>query len=326
MAGMRALARHLGAVPVGDAGVRKATIRRPGTERRSRTALRSIAAESLSAEVGFGFSAGGLLFPYFIGVAASLEENGILTRETKLAGSSAGSLISAFYHCGMSAETLMEGCLRVAADCRLNGTRGRLRAVLESNVRDLMPEDAHVHCSGKAFIAITRLYPFGNELISEFETREDLISALLASCHVPLWFDSKLLTDYKESLCMDGGLTNLIPTPPVPHPIRISCFPMQGWGESYRVKIAPDCYRESKYTIQQLLTMALNPADEERLFELFEMGRRDAMDYTDRYTMPSVDDDYGRDLLFEDEDAPLDIGPNLWTRMRSVFISEKQTL
>lgn len=217
----------------------------------------------------------------------------------------------------------MEGCLRVSADCRLNGTRGRLRTVLERIAQELLPEDAHVHCSGKAFVAITRLYPFGNELISEYESNEDLIRALLASCHVPVWFDNTLLTDYKQSLCMDGGLTNLIPTPPVARPIRISCFPMQGWGESYRVKIAPDRYRQSKYTIQELLTMALNPPAEETLFELFEIGRRDAQDYVEQYTAPSLDEDFGRDFLLDEEDVPNNVGSNLWTRMRSVFISQK---
>lgn len=188
-----------------------------------------------STEVGFGFSAGGLLFPYFVGVASALDDHGILTRDTKMAGSSAGSLISAFYHAGMSPEELMEGCLRVSHDCRLNGTRGRLRFVLEEVVRNMLPDDAHLHCSGKAFIAITKIYPFQNELISEFESRDDLISTLLASCHVPVWFDNTLLTSHRNSLCMDGGLTNLIPTPPVPLSIRVSCFPMQGWGERYKV-------------------------------------------------------------------------------------------
>lgn len=36
--------------------------------------------------VGFGFSAGGLLFPYFLGVTSGLEEAGALTHETPVAG------------------------------------------------------------------------------------------------------------------------------------------------------------------------------------------------------------------------------------------------
>eukprot|EP00210_Caulerpa_lentillifera_P008685 g8284.t1 len=271
-------------------------------------------------EIGFGFSAGGLLFPYFIGVASCLNDHGILTRDTKMAGSSAGSLISAFYHAGMSPEELMEGCLRVSHDCRLNGTRGRLRFVLEDVVRIMLPDDAHLQCSGKAFIAITRLYPFKNELLSEFESREDLISALLASCHVPVWFDNTLLTNYKNSLCMDGGLTNLIPTPPVPRSIRVSCFPMQGWGEKYKVKISPDRYRESKYNIQELLGMALEPAKEERLFELFDLGKEDASHYIERYTVPSMDKTNPRDILFDEEDVPVEVKTNFWARMRSILI------
>ena len=241
-----------------------------------------------------------------------------------MAGSSAGSLISAFYHAGMSPEVLMEGCLRVAEDCRAYGTRGRLRSVLTQVAKELLPEDAHIHCTGRAFISITRLYPLRNELISEFDTRDDLLLALLTSCHVPVWFDNSILTRYRQGLCMDGGLTNLIPTPPVPRVIRVSCFPMKGWGEAYRVKIAPDCFRPSKYTMQELLTMALNPPDEERLLELFEMGRRDAQDYADQYTIPSLDEESGPEFLLDEGDIPDETGPNLWKRVRSVFGTSKE--
>jgi hypothetical protein len=46
--------------------------------------------------LGFGFSAGGLLFPYFVGNAVALKRLGLITEDTVFAGSSAGSLISAF--------------------------------------------------------------------------------------------------------------------------------------------------------------------------------------------------------------------------------------
>lgn len=55
--------------------------------------------------LGFGFSAGGLLFSYFCGVAFSLRESGaIVPGVTPLAGASAGSLIAACVGCGMERE------------------------------------------------------------------------------------------------------------------------------------------------------------------------------------------------------------------------------
>ena len=52
-----------------------------------------------------GFSAGGLLFPYYVGVAYSLKESGALVPGvTPLAGASAGSLIAACVGTGLGKE------------------------------------------------------------------------------------------------------------------------------------------------------------------------------------------------------------------------------
>jgi hypothetical protein len=42
-----------------------------------------------------GFSAGGLLFPYYVGVTEGLADAGVLDDSTQLAGASAGALIAA---------------------------------------------------------------------------------------------------------------------------------------------------------------------------------------------------------------------------------------
>lgn len=45
---------------------------------------------SLTSKLGFSFTPGGLLFPYHLGVAKSLELEGFLASDSPLAGSSAG--------------------------------------------------------------------------------------------------------------------------------------------------------------------------------------------------------------------------------------------
>ena len=64
--------------------------------------------------LGFGFSAGGLLFPYFVGNAVALKRLGLVNSETVFAGSSAGSLISACLVCDLEADELMDNLLRVS--------------------------------------------------------------------------------------------------------------------------------------------------------------------------------------------------------------------
>ena len=52
-------------------------------------------------DIGFGFSAGGLLFPYYVGLASGLKEAKVLVDATKVAGASAGSLIAALCKSGV---------------------------------------------------------------------------------------------------------------------------------------------------------------------------------------------------------------------------------
>ena len=73
---------------------------------------------------------------------------------TPLAGASAGSLIAACYHSGLSTETVTEACLVLADDCRVNGTRGRLGDVLSTFLHDLLPDDAHERCRDKTFVRL----------------------------------------------------------------------------------------------------------------------------------------------------------------------------
>jgi hypothetical protein len=67
-----------------------------------------------TSQLSFGFSAGGLLFPYYLGVAEQLERMNILQPHTQLAGASAGSLIAACVKSGLSYPTLQDACFQLA--------------------------------------------------------------------------------------------------------------------------------------------------------------------------------------------------------------------
>ncbi len=124
----------------------------------------------------------------------------------------------------------------LADDCRQKGTRGRLGIVLSRFLHDLLPDDAHERCKDKIYVSITPLpnacmqpssiyqaavavckllrpscpaqvavtrawpRPMGY-LVSQFESREDLIEALLTSCHIPWWYDSLSVDAYPSSSC-----------------------------------------------------------------------------------------------------------------------------
>lgn len=193
--------------------------------------------------------------------------------------STAGSLIAACIKSGMLMDDIAEQCLRLMHDCRTQGTRGRLGPVLENFLRRNLPEDAHERCSGKAYVAITKAVPYVKPvLLSEFHSRDDLIQALMTSCHIPYWVNGKPFTDFRGQIHLDGGLTNFIPIVPGSTGIRVCCFPSKQLTTSlYRIDISPDSFEAWPYTMKQMIQWAFEPADEYMIQLLIEKGKKDAI-------------------------------------------------
>jgi hypothetical protein len=162
--------------------------------------------------LSFGFSAGGLMFPYYVGVVSALEQMGLAHRDTtKLAGASAGSLIAAAFNAGVSIPALEESMALFGEDCLRNGTRGRLGPLLRDFLHAYLPPDAAERCRGRTHVAVTHAVPyFRPSLVSTFRGRDDLIEALLASCHIPWYFDGRWLTRFRGRFAVDGGATNFV--------------------------------------------------------------------------------------------------------------------
>lgn len=238
---------------------------------------------------GFGFSAGGLLFPYYVGIASGLMERGLLGESTPVAGASAGSLIAALCKSGVPESVLVDATLELAANCRENGTALRLRSVLKATLSDALPLDIAERCNGVCFIAVTRVSLgktplIKSDLVSQFRSRDHLIEALLTSCHVPFWLDGNALTTFEGGLAVDGGLSAFIPVPPVKNPIRVACFPRQSLGGAFgKITISPDAYEDFPYTMSQLIALALNPGSDQELRLFLDKGKRDAIYFAEEF-------------------------------------------
>lgn len=180
---------------------------------------------------GFGFSAAGMIFPYHVGAWEVLDGLGLLTPETPVAGASAGALVAALHACGMSPVDGERILMGVLADCRENGVVGRVGSVLEAALRRELPADAHERCSrGNLHVSITAPFlltpgsgdrvgfnggpvALDGELVSTFDDFDDLVGALLSSCHIPLYCGWPARS-YRGRMRVDGGWTRLTPTPP----------------------------------------------------------------------------------------------------------------
>lgn len=173
-------------------------------------------------QLTLGFSGGGFLLPYHLGVYHSLEKMQIVSQATPMAGSSAGSLVVGGIKAGISLQQQMDSFLEVAHAAKEGGVQGRLRQLLKAQLLKTMPADAAERCSDSTcWISVTQVFPRpANKLYGAFSSRQQLVKALLASCHLPRLSDGGLLTSshkggYKR--VFDGGFSNLCPVPPVPY-------------------------------------------------------------------------------------------------------------
>ncbi|KAG1679503.1 hypothetical protein FOA52_011103 [Chlamydomonas sp. UWO 241] len=245
-------------------------------------------------QLGLGFSAGGFLYCYHLGVLWELERLGVLTGPgcLPMAGASAGSLAIATYNSGVTRERATQAYKHLAADCRASGTPGRLSQVLRSTLMEYLPADAHVRCSGTCYVAVTKLMPYmHNEMISHFDDREALVDALLTSCHVPVYANGHWTNVFRGAFYIDGGATAFIPSPPTPHVVRISCWPLHRLLETVRpavalsarlsaavdnIAVSPDAFGPFEPTYRQMIQWALFPAEDETLEWLVARGEHDA--------------------------------------------------
>ena len=152
-----------------------------------------------------------------------------------------------------------------------------LRDFLEAH----LPPDAADRARGRVHVAVTAALPRPRPvLVSDFESREDLISALLTSCHIPFWMDGKWARDFRGETHLDGGITRFLPLPPDTHAVGVCCFPsrrtlLPAFGEGRL--IAPDVFDEAwDVPLPTLLQWAFSPAGEGDLKALAAKGDADA--------------------------------------------------
>ncbi|KAI3448315.1 hypothetical protein Pfo_004980 [Paulownia fortunei] len=237
---------------------------------------------------GFSFSAAGLLFPYHLGVAHLLIEKGYIKETTPLAGSSAGAIVCAVIASGASMQEALKATKILAEDCRLRGTAFRLGAVLRDVLDQFLPDDVHIRSNGRVRVAVTEILwrPRGL-LVDQFDSKEDLIDAVFTSSFIPGYLAPRPATMFRNRLCIDGGLTLFMPPTSAAKTVRVCAFPASRLGLQ-GIGISPDCNPENRASPRELFNWALEPAADDILDKLFELGYLDAAVWADKNPVDKV--------------------------------------
>ncbi|XP_047451457.1 patatin-like phospholipase domain-containing protein 2 [Mugil cephalus] len=171
----------------------------------------------LKKEWSISFAGCGFMGMYYVGAASCILERfpRFIQDASKIYGASAGALMATILTVGMPLEKCCADLMAMAKDARkhklgpLHPAFSLLGSVRESLLTQL-PEDAHVRASGKLCVSLTRVSDGKNVLVSEFNSREELMDALVCSCFVP-FYCGVIPPTYRGVHYVDGAVSDNLP-------------------------------------------------------------------------------------------------------------------
>lgn len=249
------------------------------------------------AKFNLSFCGCGFLGIYHVGVATAFLEYAPQLSSHKISGSSAGALVAVAHICGnLQLAYAITDFLSVAIDAR-SRVLGPFHPSFDvnSNVREALerglPENVHEMAKNRLHVSLTRVYDGQNVIVSQFDSKEDVIQALLCSCFIPFW-TGLVAPKFKGVSYIDGGFSdNLL----ILDDKTITVSPFAG---EYDI-----CPRDNNSGLLQInisntsmsvtpqnlyrLAHALLPSPPEVLSELCEQGFADGIKYLQRMNLIS---------------------------------------
>ncbi|XP_062314489.1 patatin-like phospholipase domain-containing protein 2 isoform X2 [Osmerus eperlanus] len=185
-------------------------------------------------KLSVSFSGSGFLSTYQLGVVRCFLNHAptVLHVAPRIFGASAGSLVAAAVVCKVRPERVLDELLSFARQLRvlafgpLNPS-GNVLHWIERTMRKILPHDAHRLASGRLAVAMTRVPDGKNTLVSKYESREDVIQALLCSCFFP-GYCGMVPPSYKGVHYVDGGFTSIQPLKGAPSSRILTVSPFAG--------------------------------------------------------------------------------------------------
>lgn len=86
-----------------------------------------------------------------------------------------------------------------------------LTDAVRKNLEDMLPIRAHKIASGNIGISVTKWKDFASTVVTHFDSRSDLIDAVVAGCFIPLWSGKLMPPTYRGTKCFDGAWTDNVP-------------------------------------------------------------------------------------------------------------------
>lgn len=135
----------------------------------------------------FALSGCGWLMPFHLGVMHSMHLNGYFSSSSIISGTSGGSIVATI----ACSELPPLDCLEYIIEASLDKTfKGNIHSGMKKSLAKFLPHDIVQKCDQRLHICVTKLWPSPNRnatIINRFESKEDLLDAIAASCFIPLY-------------------------------------------------------------------------------------------------------------------------------------------
>lgn len=160
--------------------------------------------------VQVSFAGSGGMYHYYLGIAKVLQDNFYLDNVI-FGGTSGGCFPALLLVLGRDIDavhySINRTILEEAADSWL-GSLFRWNGIARKHMLEYLDPDSYLLANGKLHVSITRVKPWGNEIVSEWLSNEDMINCIQCSSFIPLIFEPKIWHWYRDAHYIDGGLTN----------------------------------------------------------------------------------------------------------------------
>ncbi|RZC41980.1 Patatin domain containing protein [Asbolus verrucosus] len=241
--------------------------------------------------MNLSFAGCGFLGIYHVGVACCFRKYAPHLLLNKISGASAGAIAACCLLLDLPLGETTSDVLRVATEARrrslgpFNPSFNIHNLILEG-LEKFLPDDAHLKVSGKLHISLTRVHDGKNVIVSHFDSREELIQALLASAFIPI-FSGIIPPKFKGVRYMDGGYSDNLPTLDE-NTITVSPFcgesdicPRDDSSQLFHINIANTSIELSKHNIYRMVRI-LFPPKPEVLSNMCKQGFDDALRFLHR--------------------------------------------
>ncbi|TKR83291.1 hypothetical protein L596_016911 [Steinernema carpocapsae] len=243
-------------------------------------------------QINLSFSGCGFMCIYHAGVCAAIKEYAPKLALNKVSGASAGSIAAAALVCDVSISEATRAILTVVTKARERALGAlhpsfNLMGLVRENLQRILPEDAHIKCSGRLEVSLTKVATNENVIVDTFETKQELIDAIVCSCFIP-FYCGRNPPSFQGEKYFDGGWSD---NQPAADRNAITVSPFSGEsdicpsdGDSASLFDSEFANTSIKHTVRNLfrLTSCLIPAKPDTCSRICRQGFEDTLRFLSR--------------------------------------------